>query len=61
MIKWNKIITMIWAAIFIIFAVYILDSGELYYKGVHISGMQAYFLGIVNFILGSAIFLSIFK
>ena len=61
MTKGEKIGYTTTAIIIFILATGTLINGELQYKGVRISGIQAYVIGIMNFILSIAMFYSVFR
>ena len=61
MTKGEKIGCAITATIIFIFAIDAIINGEFHIKGVQVSGMQAYVIGIMNFILSIAMFYSVLR
>lgn len=47
----NKFFICLMAILFFSFAIYILVEGHFTYKGVEISGIHAYIIGIIDFVL----------
>ena len=61
MTKGEKIGYAITATIIFIFAIDTIVNGEFQIKGVQVSGMQAYVIGIMNLILSIVMFYSVFR
>ena len=48
----NKFFICLMAVLFFFFGIYILIEGHFSYKGVEISGIRAYIIGIIDFVIG---------
>lgn len=57
----NKLLICLMAILFFFFATYILIEGHFSYKGVDISGVHAYIIGIIDFVISIAFISMCFK